>query len=315
MGNRFAGMHDLYALFRDKAGTWAPGYVLALGSAAAVAATPVIRKTISTEVNPATFSVWWYGMAGVYAWILVLIRGDAHAARGIRTGWRPTLVLVLTNASAAILFYTEIDLANPALVSFFGRLRTVYVVLLGVLYLGERLNRQEWTGAVVTVLGTLLVAYRGGAVLNLVFVLALIQNLLMAVATIMAKSAVQHVPPLVLVGYRGVLISLAVLSYAVVTGQWQWVSGRTWAVMATGALAGTRDVLCFAGTYGRGQGGDRHCAAAGVCCRVYGAAVWRSADLSTDARRRVDDCRCDHCVRRTLSPTPTRNCGVELCER
>lgn len=238
MGNRFAGMHDLYALFRDKAGAWAPGYVLALGSAAAVAATPVIRKTISTEVNPATFSVWWYGMAGVYAWILVLIRGDAHAARGIRTGWRPTLVLVLTNASAAILFYTEIDLANPALVSFFGRLRTVYVVLLGVLYLGERLNRQEWTGAVVTVLGTLLVAYRGGAVLNLVFVLALIQNLLMAVATIMAKSAVQHVPPLVLVGYRGVLISLAVLSYAVVTGQWQWVSGRTWAVMATGALAG-----------------------------------------------------------------------------
>jgi drug/metabolite transporter (DMT)-like permease len=238
MRDRLHWMHHLYALFREKAGAWAPGYVLALGSAAAVAATSVIRKTISTEVNPATFSVWWYGIAGVYAWIWVLLRGDAHTARGIRTGWRPTLVLVLANASAAILFYTEIDLANPALVSFFGRLRTVYVVLLGVFYLGERLNRLEWMGAVVTVLGTLLVAYRGGAVLNFVFVLALIENLLMAVATIMAKSAVRHVPPLVLVGYRGVLISLAVLLYATATGQWQWVSGRTWVVMATGALAG-----------------------------------------------------------------------------
>jgi drug/metabolite transporter (DMT)-like permease len=211
---------------------------LALGSAAAIAATFVVRKSVSETVNPATFSVWWYGLAGLYAWTFALIRGKVHGARGIRTGWKPMLGLVLLNAAGAILYFLEIDLTNPALVSFFGRLRTVYTVLLGVVFLRERLNGQEWVGAAVTVLGTLLIAYRGGAVLNLVFLLALVENLLMAGATIMAKFAVHHIPPIVLAGYRGVLISLVILVYALLTGQWEWVEGRTLVIVATGALSG-----------------------------------------------------------------------------
>jgi drug/metabolite transporter (DMT)-like permease len=225
-------------LLKRKLGSQLIGYLLALGSAAAIAATFIVRKSVSTKVNPATFSVWWYGLAGVYAWIAVLIRGEAHKAEGIRGGWKPTLGLVLFNASGAILYFTEIDLTNPALVSFFGRLRTVYIVLMGVLFLRERLNGLEWAGAAVTVLGTLLIAYRGGPVLSLVFLLALVENLLMAASTIMAKFAVRHVPPFVLAGYRGVLISLVILAYALLTGQWEWVDGRTMAIMAAGALSG-----------------------------------------------------------------------------
>jgi drug/metabolite transporter (DMT)-like permease len=75
-------------------------------------------------------------------------------------------------------------------------------------------------------------------VLNLVFLLALVENLLMAGATIMAKFAVRHIPPIVLAGYRGVLISLVILVYALITGQWEWVTGRTLAIMAAGALSG-----------------------------------------------------------------------------
>ena len=86
-----------------KLGSQAVGYLLALGSAAAIAATFVVRKSVSDEVNPATFSVWWYGLAGVYAWIFALIRGETHRAGGIRAGWKPTLGLVLLNAAGAIL--------------------------------------------------------------------------------------------------------------------------------------------------------------------------------------------------------------------
>ena len=231
-------VEQMRVAWRNRADLRWTGYLLAIGSAAAVAATSVVRKTISSEVNPATFSVWWYGLAGLYGWILTAARGQLHVAAGIRRRWQPTAVLVLSNAVAAILFYTEIDLANPALVSFFGRLRTVYTVLLGVLLLREHLNRQEWIGAGITILGTLLIAYRGGAVLNFVFALALVENFLMAVATIAAKSAVKYVSPTVLVGYRGVLISLLILIYALVSGQWQSVSWSTWWVIAVGALGG-----------------------------------------------------------------------------
>jgi drug/metabolite transporter (DMT)-like permease len=214
------------------------GYLLALGSAAAISATYIFRKVVSDQVSPATFSIWWYGLAGIYAWVLALARGEAYQARSLRQGWQPVMALVLANAAGAILYYTEIDLTNPALVSFFGRLRTIYIVLLGALFFAERLNGREWLGAVVAVAGTMLIAYRGGQVLSTVFFLALIENLLMAVATIMAKVAVRGIPPIVLTAYRGVLIPIAILPYALLTGQWEPVHVQTLAIIALGACSG-----------------------------------------------------------------------------
>jgi drug/metabolite transporter (DMT)-like permease len=198
----------------------------------------IFRKIVSDQVSPATFSVWWYGLAGVYAWILAAARGEVHQAGGLRQSWCPLLGLVLANGAGAILYYTEIDLTNPALVSFFGRLRTICIVLLGALFFAERLNGREWLGAAVAVAGTMLVAYRGGQVLSIAFFLALVENLLMAVATIMAKVAVRGIPPIVLTAYRGVLIPLAILPYALLTGQWEPVHGQTLAIIALGACSG-----------------------------------------------------------------------------
>jgi drug/metabolite transporter (DMT)-like permease len=214
------------------------GYLFALGSAAAIGATYVFRKSVSETINPATFSVWWYGLAGVYAWILTFARRETHKAFAIRANWQWVLGLALSNAAGAILYYTEIDLTNPTLVSFFRRLRTIYVVLLGVVFFYERLNRQEWLGAAITISGAALIAYRGGTALNLVFLLSLVENLLMAISLIMAKVAVRAMPPTVLVAYRGVTIALFVLIYALATGQWQPVSGTTLSIIAIGALSG-----------------------------------------------------------------------------
>jgi drug/metabolite transporter (DMT)-like permease len=225
-------------LFKNEPGTQTTGYVFALGSAAAIAATFVVRKSISTKVNPVTFSVWWYGLAGVYAWAFTLIRGEMQAAKRVRAGWKPLLGLALFNSAAAILYFTEIDMTNPALVSFFGRLRTVYILLLSALFLRERLNLQEGMGAGIAVLGTLVIAHKGGAVLSAVFFIALIENLLMATSVIMAKLAVRHLPPFVLSGFRGLSISFLLLIYALLRGQWHWVDGRTLAILAGGAFVG-----------------------------------------------------------------------------
>lgn len=223
---------------QDAPGLPIAGYLFALGSAAAIAATFVVRKSISNVVNPTTFSVWWYGLSGLYAWVWMLLRGRPVQLGRARHTWKPLLVLILSNAVAAILYFTEIDMTNPALVAFFGRLRTVYTILLGIALLGERLNRREWTGAAITVLGTLVIAYRGGAALNMVFALALIENLLMAVTTIAARLVVQHISPLVLTGVRGVSMALLLLAYALIAGQWQPVDGKTLLALGAGAFVG-----------------------------------------------------------------------------
>ncbi|MBN1937222.1 MAG: EamA family transporter, partial [Anaerolineae bacterium] len=214
------------------------GYLFAFGSAAAIAATFLVRKSVSNAVNPTTFSVWWYGLSGIYAWVWTLLRGQPAQIGRASRAWKPLLALILCNAAAAILYFTEIDMTNPALVAFFGRLRTVYTILLGIVLLGERLNRREWAGAAITVLGTLIIAYKGGTALNTVFVLALIENLLMAVTTVTARLVVQHISPLVLTGVRGVTMAALLFVYALIAGQWQPVDGKTLLALSAGAFVG-----------------------------------------------------------------------------
>ncbi len=223
---------------QEHPGSSIAGYLFALGSAAAIAATFVVRKSVSNVVNPTTFSVWWYGLSGLYAWAWTLLRGQPTQLGRAGRAWKPLLVLILSNAVAAILYFTEIDMTNPALVAFFGRLRTVYTILLGIALLGERLNRREWAGAAITVLGTLIIAYRGGAALNLVLGLALIENLLMAVSTVAARLVVRHISPLALTGARGVSMALLLLVYALIAGQWQPIDGKTLLALSAGAFVG-----------------------------------------------------------------------------
>ncbi len=212
------------------------GYLSALGSAAVIATAFIIRKWVSHQINPATFGVWWYGFAGLYAWIFTLLGGQARQANHIRFNWKPLLGLIVFNAIAALLYFTEIDLTNPALVSFFGRLRTVYTVVLGIIVFQERFNRQEWIGAGVAVLGAVIIAYKGGATLNVVFLIALVENLMMAATTMMAKFAVQNMPPVVLAAYRGSGMSMLLLIYTLFVGQWQRLDGRLIALVAAGAF-------------------------------------------------------------------------------
>ncbi len=212
------------------------GYLMAVAAAAAIATAFVSRKYISTQVNTATFSVWWYGLAGLYAWLLAWGQHQAGHLDQVRRSLKPLIVMVLCNAVAAILYFTEIDLTNPALVAFLGRLRTVYTVLLSLLFLRERFNRLEWLGAGIAILGALTIAYRGDAALNLVFWIALVENLLMAVTTIAAKLVLGHLPPLALAGYRGLSVSLLILIYALITHQWQWIDASTLAWIAGGAF-------------------------------------------------------------------------------
>jgi transporter family protein len=214
------------------------GYGLALLSTILVATTFVISKTALKVINPESFSVVWYGAAGIYAALYGRRSGAVSGTAVLRQRWRPLLALGLANAVSALLWFSEIQMADPALVSFFGSMSTLFAVLLGVVVLGERLSWREWGSAAVILAGTLLITYRADRIVLLVFIMAAGQTFLRASCNVIAKHTVSGVSPLTLTMARAGSTSFITLVYALLVGRWQWPPPDTLALIVAGALGG-----------------------------------------------------------------------------
>ena len=213
------------------------GYLLALGATAALSVTFIASKAALKILNPETFAPTWFAFASIYAWVYGLLRGTRPVA-ALRQAPRPLLVIGAANAFSVLLFFTEIRLANPALVSFFGRLTTVFTVLLSVIFLGERLRRREWLGAAITLLGAGIITYGSSQTILLVFALAVIENLAYAVSQVVAKGVVGRISPAALTIWRATLTCLFTLVYTLGAGKWQGVPPAILPTIAAGAFVG-----------------------------------------------------------------------------
>jgi drug/metabolite transporter (DMT)-like permease len=214
------------------------GYGLALFSTAVVATTFVISKMALKVVNPESFSVVWYGAAGLYAALYGRRSSDASHLVVLRRRWKPLLALGLTNAVSALLWFSEIQMADPALVSFFGGMSTLFVVLLSVVVLGERLSWREGSSAAVILAGALLITYHADRIVLLVFIIAVGQTFLRASCNVIAKHTVSDVSPLALTMARAGGTAFIILIYALLAGRWRWPPPGTLALIVVGALGG-----------------------------------------------------------------------------
>jgi len=233
------------------------GYGLALLSTAIVATTFIISKIALRSVSPLWFSIYWYGAASVYAALYTRIRPSTPlplcslapyhpepSGRGLAHGllprsWRPLLVLGATTAVSALLWFTQIQMADPALVSFFGNLSAVFTVVLGVTLLGERLRWREGVGAVIILAGALLITFRAAPIVWLVFGMAVGQNLLHAGGTFIAKRAIATLSPGSLTLVRATSTSLFLAAFGLFShGRWVCPPANTLALILVGAVGG-----------------------------------------------------------------------------
>ncbi len=228
------------------------GYGLALLSTAIVATTFIISKIALRTVSPLWFSVYWYGAAGVYAALYARMRAplsrplcspvpcQPQLAKELRPrAWRLLLGLGATTAISALLWFTQIQLADPALVSFFGNLSTLFTVALGMTWLGERLSWREGAGAAIILAGALLITYRAAPIVWLVFGMAVGQNLLHASGTLIAKRAIATLSPGSLTLARAASTSLFLAAFGMFQhGGWYYPPAHTLALILVGAVGG-----------------------------------------------------------------------------
>lgn len=218
-----------------------PGIVLGLFSAAATGGSFIFSKVIQQEMPTPAFVTWWFGLAGIFGLVsyrYAVRRELSPPAQLCGHTWLLLLSIALLNGIRGLTQHAAVLIGDPALVSFLGRFTTVDVLLLSVLLLGERLNRQSIVGSALVITGALLITYTSASVNDAVILLMSAAALSEAADIVVAKAAGRTAPLPLMVAIRGLGTASFAALVMLTTGQWTLPSAGVLPVLVIGAAIG-----------------------------------------------------------------------------
>ena len=134
-----------------------PWWAFALASATAAAATAVLAKIGVEHVPSNLATAVRTGFVLVFAWGIVIARGEHHALPALRG--RPLLFLCLSGVATGLswlAYFRALQLAPASRVAPIDKLSLALTIGLAALFLGESLSWKLALGAALMVVGALL---------------------------------------------------------------------------------------------------------------------------------------------------------------
>ncbi len=202
------------------------------------AGTTVVGKWNLAHIQPLVMNGFIFSIATVIlAFVTLFSNGFRAAFRQTRQGWFWLAMFTACSWLAIWAFWAGVQKMDPSLAAFINRLEVLIAITLGIIFLGERLNRIETLGAVVSVVGiivmkmTLRIEYSEG------FWLVLIGAILFGVTEFVSKVAVKHVDPVALAFVRNMFLAVMYWIVVLAGGISFDGIGRVWiGVLALGLL-------------------------------------------------------------------------------
>ena len=134
-----------------------PWWVFAFGSAGAAAVTAILAK-IGVEGVPSNLATAVRtAVVLVFAWGIVLLRGEQHAVTALRG--RPLLFLALSGVATGaswLAYFRALQLAPASRVAPIDKLSLALTIVLAAVVLGESVSWKVALGATLMVIGSLL---------------------------------------------------------------------------------------------------------------------------------------------------------------
>lgn len=199
--------------------THARGVALAVASTALVATNYVTAKAALQGLNLETFFFLWFAAGSVLSAGHQLASKRLEFFARLAAHWRALVPMAALGAVSNLLFFVGIGFLDPTIAAICYRTELMFAVLLGVLTLGERLNRMEWCGFALVVAGLAVIYHRAGAALSVGAAVMVVSALIGVVSNWLAKRADPDVEVSLMVAAR-CLGSLALAAvYVLATGK------------------------------------------------------------------------------------------------
>ncbi|RJS84829.1 DMT family transporter [Candidatus Bathyarchaeota archaeon] len=194
------------------------------------------NKNMLSFLNVETSALLWFSFGSIFHLAYILLSNNKGQLRMIMKKSRKIFIVALFTVIGAIFWFEGTKIAQPTNIAFIFQFSRVFIAVIGVLLLGERLNRRECLGVVIALSGGFLLTYSGGVPQLLNNLLLFTSAFFYAVAHILVKVYIKDVKPIPMAAGRTMFVALILLLYSLLLGRLDIkvpVQALSWAVLGS----------------------------------------------------------------------------------
>jgi len=222
------------------------GYLFALLSGIAAGTTVATGKLGGVNISALSYVFFCSLISGLVTFAYLLTSRKVELNIIPKRSWGALAGHVVASFFAMWAFWEGTKLMNAAVASFLVRTEVVFIILLSVLFLGERFRRKEVLACLIILAGAfaisegnpvqIFVNLRNGDAQGIGFIL--LSAIAFGVTEFFSKKIAAHVTPLNLVLARNILLSAMFGATGIALGQLQVPNRHDLGIIAISAIAG-----------------------------------------------------------------------------
>jgi O-acetylserine/cysteine efflux transporter len=205
----------------------------------------VFARLLLPHLPPVTSAFFVLLVATVEMGVVAGAQGRLRRPIPWRYGWFFVAVGFLVAASTT-LNYTLVAYIDPGTASLLSKVSVLYGLVLGIVWLGDRLSRQQYVGAALAIIGVAVISFQPGDYFRLGSFMVLVSNFLYALHAALVKRYGGGMDFVDFFLYRLITTTGFLLLFNVTTGGITLPVGNVWLLLI---LVGTVDVMISRALY------------------------------------------------------------------
>ena len=221
------------------------GYLFLIGTAFFTALSYIFGrylnfgKKLEQYLDPEVTTFYWFFGAFIFSLIVTpFIPSQRKELRNLRKYWRIFIYSGILTSIGAALWVSSLWTIGPALTSFLMKAQTLFSLMLGFLFLGERLKKGESVGIALTIVGVIIVAYQKDTFLIYGTVTALSAAFFYSLLSYIVKKIANDLNMLMVATLRTLGVSIVLFIYLIVTGTFSYPTNTDAILKALGGTCG-----------------------------------------------------------------------------
>jgi len=198
------------------------GYLFLVGTAFFTALSYAFGRAVDKSLDPETTVFFWFFGAFICSiFVVITIPSQRAEARKLRNYTKIFIYTSILTSIGAALWIISIRTIGIPLTSFLMKAQTPFAVMLGMIFLGERLNKGETVGIAITIIGGVIVAYQSDIGLLIGTFTALGAAFFYSALSFIVKKFAQNLNMLTVANMRALGVSIFLIIYLVATGTFE----------------------------------------------------------------------------------------------
>jgi len=198
------------------------GYLFLVGTAFFTALSYAFGRAVDKGLDPETTVFFWFFGAFICSiFVVMTIPSQRAEVRKLRNYTKIFIYTSILTSIGAALWIISIRTIGIPLTSFLMKAQTPFALMLGMIFLGERLNKGETVGIAITIIGGVIVAYQSDIELLIGTFTALGAAFFYSALSFIVKKFAQNLNMLTVANMRALGVSIFLIIYLVVTGTFE----------------------------------------------------------------------------------------------